>query len=189
MDFIGAGMSGRSVEIDGVPGNALGAYLGGGCITVHGNAQDAVGDTMNSGSIIIHGSVGDTAGYAMRGGEIYVQGNAGDRQLSGGVSGRRHHFGAGPAHRRKAHCRIFSLHRAARRAGDFPGRRLGAQISPSGDASPGIGGGTGAAPPVGRALVCPVRWGCGGAAARAVHRGDAGHRQPLSADVRGQLSI
>ena len=26
--FIGAGMSGRSVEIDGVPGNALGAYLG-----------------------------------------------------------------------------------------------------------------------------------------------------------------
>ena len=77
--FIGAGMSGRSVEIDGVPGNALGAYLGGGCITVHGNAQDAVGDTMNSGSIIIHGSVGDTAGYAMRGGEIYVQGNAGYR--------------------------------------------------------------------------------------------------------------
>lgn len=77
--FIGVGMSGRSVEIDGVPGNALGAYLGGGCITVHGNAQDAVGDTMNSGSIIIHGSVGDTAGYAMRGGEIYVQGNAGYR--------------------------------------------------------------------------------------------------------------
>ena len=77
--FIGAGMSGRSVEIDGVPGNALGAYLGGGCITVHGNAQDAVGDTMNSGSIIIRGSVGDTAGYAMRGGEIYVQGNAGYR--------------------------------------------------------------------------------------------------------------
>ena len=77
--FIGAGMSGRSVEIDGVPGNALGAYLGGACITVHGNAQDAVGDTMNSGSNIIHGSVGDTAGYAMRGGEIYVQGNAGYR--------------------------------------------------------------------------------------------------------------
>ena len=26
--FIGAGMSGRRVEIDGIPGNALGAYLG-----------------------------------------------------------------------------------------------------------------------------------------------------------------
>ena len=30
--FIGAGMSGRQVEIDGIPGNALGAYLGGGTI-------------------------------------------------------------------------------------------------------------------------------------------------------------
>ena len=48
--FIGAGMSGRQVEIDGIPGNALGAYLGGGTITVNGNAQDAVGDTMNDGS-------------------------------------------------------------------------------------------------------------------------------------------
>ena len=49
--FIGAGMSGRRVEIDGIPGNALGAYLGGGSLTVNGNAQDAVGDTMNGGSI------------------------------------------------------------------------------------------------------------------------------------------
>ena len=77
--FIGAGMSGRRVEIDGIPGNALGAYLGGGSLTVNGNAQDAVGDTMNGGSIVVRGSVGDTAGYAMRGGEIYVQGNAGYR--------------------------------------------------------------------------------------------------------------
>lgn len=78
--FIGAGMTGRHVEIDGIPGNALGAYLGGGSvITVNGNGQDAVGDTMNDGSIIIRGSVGDTVGYAMRGGEIYVQGNAGYR--------------------------------------------------------------------------------------------------------------
>lgn len=59
--FIGAGMSGRRVEIDGIPGNALGAYLGGGFLTVNGNAQDAVGDTMNGGSIVVRGSVGDTA--------------------------------------------------------------------------------------------------------------------------------
>lgn len=77
--FIGAGMTGRQVEIQGIPGNALGAYLGGGAITVYGNAQDAVGDTMNDGSIVIHGNVGDTAGYAMRGGEIYVRGSAGYR--------------------------------------------------------------------------------------------------------------
>jgi glutamate synthase domain-containing protein 3 len=77
--FIAAGMSQRSICIEGVPGNALGAYLDGATITVYGNAQDAVGDTMNDGRIIIHGSIGDAAGYAMRGGEIYVKGNAGYR--------------------------------------------------------------------------------------------------------------
>lgn len=77
--YIAAGMSAATVEIEGVPGNALGAYLTGASITVRGNAQDAVGDTMNDGSIVIHGSVGDAAGYAMRGGTIFVQGNAGYR--------------------------------------------------------------------------------------------------------------
>jgi len=77
--FICAGMSGISVTVEGVPGNALGAYLNGAEITVKGNAQDAVGDTMNDGRIVIHGSVGDAAGYAMRGGSIYVKGDAGYR--------------------------------------------------------------------------------------------------------------
>ena len=77
--IIGAGMSGKSIRIEGVPGNALGAYLNGGTITVAGNAQDAVGDTMNAGRIVVHGSIGDAAGYAMRGGEIFVRGDAGYR--------------------------------------------------------------------------------------------------------------
>lgn len=77
--FIAAGMSKKQIEIDGVPGNAMGAYLNGALITVNGNAQDAVGDTMNDGKIVIHGNIGDAAGYAMRGGEIYVKGNAGYR--------------------------------------------------------------------------------------------------------------
>ena len=77
--FIAAGMSGKHIRIEGVPGNALGAYLNGGTITVAGNAQDAVGDTMNAGRIIVHGSIGDAAGYAMRGGEIFVRGDAGYR--------------------------------------------------------------------------------------------------------------
>ena len=77
--FIGAGMSGRKINIHGIPGNALGAYLNGAEITVYGNAQDAVGDTMNTGTIVVHGNIGDTAGYAMRGGRIYVEGNAGYR--------------------------------------------------------------------------------------------------------------
>ena len=77
--FIAAGMSGKNIRIEGVPGNALGAYLNGGTITVAGNAQDAVGDTMNAGRIVVHGSIGDAAGYAMRGGEIFVRGSAGYR--------------------------------------------------------------------------------------------------------------
>ncbi len=77
--FIAAGMTGKEITIDGVPGNALGAYLDGASVTVNANAQDAVGDTMNDGKIIIHGNTGDAAGYAMRGGKIYVKGSAGYR--------------------------------------------------------------------------------------------------------------
>ena len=77
--FIAAGMTGKQITIDGIPGNALGAYLNGATITVNANAQDAVGDTMNEGEIIIHGNIGDAAGYAMRGGRILVKGNAGYR--------------------------------------------------------------------------------------------------------------
>lgn len=77
--FIAAGMSGKSITVNGLPGNALGAYLNGAEITVNSNAQDAVGDTMNEGKIVVHGNIGDAAGYAMRGGRIYVKGNAGYR--------------------------------------------------------------------------------------------------------------
>jgi len=77
--FIGSALSGRTLTINGTPGNALGAYLDGGVIEVNGNAQDAVGDTMNEGKIIVRGNAGDALGYAMRGGKIFVQGNAGYR--------------------------------------------------------------------------------------------------------------
>ncbi len=77
--FIAAGMAGKRIVIEGVPGNALGSYLNGASITVMGNAQDAVGDTMNDGSIVVHGTIGDAAGYAMRGGSIFVKGDAGYR--------------------------------------------------------------------------------------------------------------
>ncbi|MDR2718907.1 MAG: glutamate synthase [Treponema sp.] len=77
--FIGSGMSGKNLTINGTPGNALGAYFDGGTIQVNGNAQDAAGDTMNDGKIIIHGSAGDALGYAMRGGCIFVRGDTGYR--------------------------------------------------------------------------------------------------------------
>ncbi|OCN01842.1 glutamate synthase [Clostridium sp. W14A] len=77
--YIAAGMSGVSLTIQGIPGNALGCYLNGGTIRVHGNAQDQTGDTMNSGTIVVDGSCGDATGYSMRGGKILVRGNAGYR--------------------------------------------------------------------------------------------------------------
>ena len=77
--YIGSGVVGKNITIEGTPGNALGAYLTDTTITVYGNGQDATGDTMDSGKIIIHGNCGDTTGYAMRGGEIYIKGNVGYR--------------------------------------------------------------------------------------------------------------
>lgn len=77
--FIAAGAQGRTITIEGVPGNALGCYLDGATVVVNANAQDAIGDTMNDGQIIVHGNAGDAIGYAMRGGQIFVQGNAGYR--------------------------------------------------------------------------------------------------------------
>ena len=77
--YIGSGMSGANIVINGTPGNALGAYFDGGSIVVNGNAQDATGDTMNDGTIVIHGSGGDATGYAMRGGKIFVRNNTGYR--------------------------------------------------------------------------------------------------------------
>lgn len=77
--FLAAGKESGSVQIEGIPGNALGADPEGADLTVYGNAQDAVGDTMNAGSITVYGSVGDAVGYAMRGGEILIRDNAGYR--------------------------------------------------------------------------------------------------------------
>ena len=41
--FIGAGQGGRSLLIEGVPGNALGAYLNGGRIEDHGTHEELLG--------------------------------------------------------------------------------------------------------------------------------------------------
>lgn len=77
--YIAAGLSGKTLEINGVPGNALGCYLDNCVIRVNGNTQDATGDTMNEGTIYIHGSAGDATGYAMRGGKIFIKGDTGYR--------------------------------------------------------------------------------------------------------------
>lgn len=77
--YIGCGLKGYSITIEGTAGNATGALNDGSEIVVHGNVQDQAGDTMNGGSIIVTGSAGDALGYAMRGGEILVGGSVGYR--------------------------------------------------------------------------------------------------------------
>lgn len=77
--YMVSGLSGKTIHIKGIPGNALCAYMDGCHVEVFGNAQDATGDTMNAGELIIHGSCGDATGYAMRGGTILVEGNVGYR--------------------------------------------------------------------------------------------------------------
>ena len=42
--YIGCGVAGKTITVEGTPGNALGAYLDGSTIIVHGNGQDAIGD-------------------------------------------------------------------------------------------------------------------------------------------------
>jgi glutamate synthase domain-containing protein 3 len=77
--YIGCGLNGYKITINGTPGNALASYMDGSEIIVNGNAQDAIGDTMNLGRVVVHGSCGDTCGYAMRGGEIFIRNNTGYR--------------------------------------------------------------------------------------------------------------
>lgn len=77
--YVASGARDVTIDIHGVPGNALGAYLDGARINVYGNAQDAVGDTMNDGCITIHGNSGDATGYGMRGGSILIAGDVGYR--------------------------------------------------------------------------------------------------------------
>ena len=64
--YVGDGLEGKEITINGTPGNALGAYLDGAKIIVNGNVQDAVGDTMNRGEIIVHGGAGDGLALAAR---------------------------------------------------------------------------------------------------------------------------
>ncbi len=77
--YIGAGLDGKKITINGTPGNALGCYLNGCSIFVNGNTQEATGDTMNRGVIYVNGSCGDATGYGMRGGKIFIKGNSGYR--------------------------------------------------------------------------------------------------------------
>lgn len=77
--YIGCGMKGGVLHVEGTPGNAIAAYLDGGSIYVDGNVQDAAADTMNAGLLAVKGSAGDALAYGMRGGRVYIRDDAGYR--------------------------------------------------------------------------------------------------------------
>lgn len=77
--YIGTGVKGKEILINGTAGNDLGSYLDGCTIRVMGNAQEGTGNTMNDGVIFVHGSSGDATGYAMRGGKVFIRDNVGYR--------------------------------------------------------------------------------------------------------------
>ncbi len=83
--WVGAGMSGGEISVDGEIGTHLGSEMAGGRITVTGNAGDWVGAEMRGGLIQVHGNAGHQVGAAyrgsrrgMRGGTILIHGSAGN---------------------------------------------------------------------------------------------------------------
>ena len=81
--FLGAGMSGGVLRVEGDAGEHLGAGLSGGEIFVSGDAADWVGPEMRGGRIDIRGDAGHAIGSAYRGaavgmtgGEILIHGGA-----------------------------------------------------------------------------------------------------------------
>jgi formylmethanofuran dehydrogenase subunit C len=83
--WLGAGMAGGRITVQGNAGMHLGAEMTGGEIVVHGNAGDWVGAEMRGGRIHVHGDAGHLTGAAyrgsrlgMRGGVILVDGRAGN---------------------------------------------------------------------------------------------------------------
>jgi formylmethanofuran dehydrogenase subunit C len=82
--WLGRGMTGGRISIDGNAGMHLGAYMKGGTIDVSGAASDWVGAEMSGGLIRVAGNAGGQIGAAYRGsprgmtdGTIVIGGSAG----------------------------------------------------------------------------------------------------------------
>lgn len=85
LKWVGAGMTGGRITVQGRIGPHLGSEMRGGSIVVEGDAGDWVGAEMRGGLIHVRGSAGHLAGAAyrgsrlgMRGGTILIDGTAGN---------------------------------------------------------------------------------------------------------------
>lgn len=85
-DYVGAGLEGGSVTVEGQVGNYAGRGMKSGKLTVGGNAGAYLASTAKGGIVHVKGSAGDFAGgtrpgdkFGMLGGTVLVDGNVGER--------------------------------------------------------------------------------------------------------------
>jgi len=86
LDFIGRGMSGGEIQVEGQAGSYLAMQMKAGKILVTGSVDAYTACEMKGGTVVIHGNAGDFLGAAlpgnkkgMAGGIVLVKGDAGDR--------------------------------------------------------------------------------------------------------------
>lgn len=86
LDWIGHGMTGGEIVVDGDAGSQAGRLMMGGRLTIAGSAGPWAASAMRGGEIEIRGAAGDRLGgplpgemAGMRGGVVIVRGDAGER--------------------------------------------------------------------------------------------------------------
>jgi formylmethanofuran dehydrogenase subunit C len=86
LDFVGAGLDGGTLIVEGETGAYAGTGMSGGRLDIRGNAGAWLATGMKDGLITVKGSVGDFVGgprtgdkQGMAGGTVIVEGNAGER--------------------------------------------------------------------------------------------------------------
>ena len=86
LDFIGRGMTGGQITVEGDAGSYLGMQMKGGRLIVRGSVDAYAACELRNGHVLIEGNAGDFLGASlpgnkkgMAGGVIIVRGNVGDR--------------------------------------------------------------------------------------------------------------
>lgn len=104
IDYVGAGLGGGAISVEGAVGAYAGRGMTGGTLTVDGDAGAFLGSTAKGGLIHVKGAAGDYLGgarpgdkFGLLGGTIVVDGNVGERageRMRRGLVVARGRFGA-----------------------------------------------------------------------------------------------
>lgn len=104
LDYVGAGLDGGSITVDGAVGNHAGRGMKGGTLTIGGDAGAYLASTAKGGLVHVKGSAGDFLGgarpgdkFGLLGATVVVEGNVGERageRMRRGLVVARGTFGA-----------------------------------------------------------------------------------------------